>query len=232
MAILTEMEQQDQRELQALGRSQSLVQLRAHKPFSALLIQYLTENKMKDFALDVREKFVPNNKPNYSLIISEGTAMPALRKLFEFRNTVKIISVMLGNLCGSFNVSKNMSPDQIADYAMEIVETHMHGSVEEPSMRLEDFAVFFQLAKNGRYGKPFDYVDAALIEKWLTEYYSQRMDEIHAAHERIKDQGKESRVSREIDWEQDPDKKLERRLNDFSGKMNSMKDHVRRKNND
>ena len=63
---------------------------------------------------------------------------------------MKVLSVMIAKFVASFNVSKNMNPEQISDLAIQWIEEESStGSFDCPSYRLEDFALFLNLQKQG-----------------------------------------------------------------------------------
>lgn len=126
--------------------------------------------------LAIRESLMPTGTPNYPKMIDGGYSLYRMKKEIGLLNTTMIVATMLAKLCGAFNVSKNMTTEQIQDFALTLVEDNIHGSYENPSFRIEDLAVFFEQAKTGKFGRPFDYVDAALINEWLDAYRSERDD--------------------------------------------------------
>ena len=133
---------------------------------------------------------MPKGTPNFELIIA-GDTLIKVHQDIGFSGIIKSVSLMLSNLCSAFNVSKNMNKDQILDYAITLVEQNQHGTEDDPSFRIEDFAVFFEYARRGNYGKPFDYVDATLIQEWLLKYKEERYNDILARHDKRKNQNPE-----------------------------------------
>lgn len=144
---------------------------------SVALIAHLEADRAIDYKLAVRENLLKDNVPQYVVAISTGTPLGLLKSSLGLKDATKILSVMIAKFVGAFNVSKNMTPDQIQDLAITWIEEESGtGSFDCPAYRLEDFALFFEMAKTGKYGRPFDYVDAALINQWLDLYHSDRVD--------------------------------------------------------
>ena len=145
---------------------------------SVVLITHLEENKYIDYKIAVREILFSGKIPQYEIAINNGTPLLVLKKTIGLKDTVKVLSLMIAKFVSAFNVSKNMNSEQIADLSIQWIEEESEsGSFDCPSYRLEDFALFFELAKTGRYGRPFDYVDASLLNEWLDKYHVERINE-------------------------------------------------------
>ena len=135
------------------------------------------------YRTNIIESLLPNGVPNFDFILNSGMPLAVLKKEVGLSDTIKIVALMLANFCGSFNVSKNMTANQITDYAITLVEENQYGTEDNPSLRIEDFALFFECAKRGIYGKPFDYIDATLIQEWLFSFKVERYNTIIRQHE-------------------------------------------------
>lgn len=148
------------------------------KPLTNSLIMHLAKDNIIDFKIATREELMPKNIIDFRAVVQAGTPMPVIRETLGLKPLAKVLGRMIANFCGAFNVSKNMTPPQIADYAITLIEEDsIFGTWESPCYRLEDYAVFFERAKSGRYGKPFDYIDGALINSFMTEYHKERANE-------------------------------------------------------
>lgn len=144
---------------------------------SVILIAHLEANRPIDYKLAVRENLFKDTVPQYAVAVTSGTPLYVLKNTVGLKDAMKVLSVMIAKFVASFNVSKNMNPEQISDLAIQWLEEESStGSFDCPSYRLEDFALFFELAKTGRYGRPFDYVDATLINEWLDKYHVERTE--------------------------------------------------------
>lgn len=124
-------------------------------------------------------------RPLYSKIVNNGTPLYVLKEEYGLEKAATFIAMMLSRFCGAFNVSKNMNPVQISDYAITLIEESPRLIDGGISLRLEDLAVFFEIAKTGKYGRPFDYVDAALIDSWLDCYWKERAEALKKAAESL-----------------------------------------------
>jgi hypothetical protein len=138
-------------------------------------VQSLLNNKAIDYKIAVRE-LMPNNSVNFPKIINHGLPLAVLLQTAGAEDTYRTVGLMIAKFCGAFNVVRNMTPEQIVDYSFTLVNENMSGSLPyNPSYRLEDLAVFFERAKTGRYGKPFDHIDASVIEGMLDKYHEERL---------------------------------------------------------
>lgn len=144
---------------------------------SVTLIAHLEANRPIEYKLAVRDNLFKDAVPQYAIAVTTGTPLYLLKKTIDIPDTMKILYVMIAKFVASFNVSKNMDPEQISDLAIQWIEEESStGSFDSPSYRLEDFALFFEIAKTGKYGRPFDYVDGALINEWLDKYHVERTE--------------------------------------------------------
>lgn len=122
----------------------------------------------------IREKLIINGVPNYPMMIDGGFSLYRLKHELGLLDATMVIAAMIASLCGAFNVSKNMSAEQIQDYSLTFLESNIHGSYDQPSLRVEDLAVFCELAKTGTFGRPYNYIDGALINEWFNAYLKER----------------------------------------------------------
>ena len=140
------------------------------------LIKHIQEDNIFEYKKEVR-KLIPDNNINFPLIINDGLPLALLLKS-EGENAYKIVAKMIAKFCGNFNVVRNMTPEQIVDYAYILIDENMNGSLPyNPGYRLEDLAVFFERAKTGRYGKPFDHIDCSVIDGMLDKYHEERVED-------------------------------------------------------
>lgn len=80
-----------------------------------------------------------------------------------------LLILMLTDFCNFYNVIRPMSATQIVDCAFELINTSI-----EDYLGIEDFTIFFQGAKNGKYGKIYDRLDQQLIFEMLEVYRQDR----------------------------------------------------------
>ena len=169
------------------------------------------------YRITVIDKLMPGNAVNYISFIETGTKVYNLRKEIGFTNVITIVFLMIRELCKCYNVSKNMTTNQAKDFAITLVEKYSQGTGENPGLTIEDFAAFFEKARRGEYGKPFDYIDATLIESWLTVYRSDRYEAILKRHEELKNMKPER-----------PKKEDLNKLNNFTIFMNKLRESIQR----
>lgn len=122
---------------------------------------------------------VPNGVPNYLLTVKFKPIGQQVEK-YGKQTIVKSLFLMIKDFCGTFNVVRNMSDDQMIDCALMLLDMHI-----ESNYRIEDFTQFFQVAKAGKYGKVYDHVDTPVIMEMLDRFHEERckagndaMDEI------------------------------------------------------
>lgn len=128
----------------------------------------------------IRSEYMRDNAPQFVKINNHGLKLHRLKSEIGDLGAGSILIVLITKFVRTFNVSKNMDDDQILDLAMSLLDT---GIVD--GYTLEDYAVFFEKAKTGKYGKPFDYVDAGLINSMLDKYHQDRQSEIYRENIRI-----------------------------------------------
>lgn len=124
--------------------------------------------------INVRESLMKDGYPDYPTMIDKGFTLYRLKYELGLLDATMVVAAMIAGLCGSFNVSKNMTTDQIQDFAVTFLEENIHGSSDQPSLRVEDLAVFCELARTGKFGRPYNYIDGALINQWLYAYKVER----------------------------------------------------------
>lgn len=114
------------------------------------------------------------------LSIPLADRLPSLVNQYGEKKIHGIITVMLTEFCHSFNVVRPMTSEQIIQCAYEIII-----SSEEDYLSIEDVAIFFQGAKQGKYGKPvFDHLDQQVIFVMFEAYREIR----HQEYMRIKEE--------------------------------------------
>lgn len=89
-----------------------------------------------------------------------------------------LLIVMLTDFCNFYNVIRPMSAIQIVDCAFELINTSI-----EDYLGIEDFTIFFQGAKNGKYGKIYDRLDQQIIFDMLEMYRQERHEKYMSVKE-------------------------------------------------
>lgn len=100
-------------------------------------------------------------------VLKQGTYILVLKKHMDPMDIAKVIAALLTDYCNSYNVVRNMSAQQIVDWAIEEVENLEHYT-------LEDYVVFFQQAKSGKFGQPFDRIDRGTVDSMFEQYHNER----------------------------------------------------------
>lgn len=130
-----------------------------------------------------------NNTPNYiSLLkIPANDRLPGLAQKVGVENLGALLMAEITKFQACYNVIRPMNPDQIAQCAFSIIQTS-----EEDYLSLEDLVLFFEGAKQGKYGKVYDRLDQQIIFEMLELYREQRhrqfiqfKEEEHAQHKGV-----------------------------------------------
>lgn len=104
--------------------------------------------------------------------------LPGLVKEYGIKTIHGIIIIMLTDFCNYYNVIRPMTAEQIVDCAYEMIN-----SSGEDYLSIEDFTIFFQVAKNGKYGKIYDRLDQQTIFDLLEVYRQERHEKYIAIKE-------------------------------------------------
>lgn len=89
-----------------------------------------------------------------------------------------------------YNVIRPMSADQIAQCAFSLIQ-----SAKEDWLSLEDIIIFFEGAKQGKYGRILDRLDQQTIFQMLEEYRNDRHRTYHEMKYEFEAQCKTSKVN-------------------------------------
>lgn len=139
------------------------------------LVVLTQQDKKIEYSLTVRHEYFLENDPNYELILYKGTPMDIMVTKFDKIKLVTFIGYCIARCVNNFNVSKNMNQDQIASLAIDWIESYsIRGSVEYPTIRIEEIITFLEIAKTGKYGQPFDRIDSSIMQGWFETYYKER----------------------------------------------------------
>lgn len=127
-------------------------------------------------------------------VLKTGTPFKIIARELGAVKSIFLISEVLRNYCGQFNVSKNMTPDQIEDYAAEMYLDFKDRNGN--SVMLEEIIIVFDRAAKGGFsdpktGKkivPFDRIDRTLLDQILDVYFEvDRTQAIHAIEDQLND---------------------------------------------
>jgi hypothetical protein len=112
-------------------------------------------------------------------VVKSGVPIGHMAKEIGKGNLVKLLCILIADLCGAYNVVRNMSSDQILDYAVEQVE-------DCPHYHFEDYVIFFDRAKRGFFGQPFDRIDRGILDDWFEQYHEVRKKAMWAVQDEHK----------------------------------------------
>lgn len=165
-----------------------------HNQHSQKLIQCLANLANDDDKMNAKIQLVsfagtllPNGNPAFRDIIN----FPTITKLiseYGKSHIMKIVFLLVKDLCNSVNVVRNMSEDQMIEAAGMLID-------ECDNLRLEDYIMMFTLGKRGQLVKIMDRMDIDIISKMLDSYWQMRYEagqriyeqEIYADNNRWKD---------------------------------------------
>lgn len=140
----------------------------------------LAAGKNTDLKLILHENFYKgkDNGAEVALaVIKTGAPVKVLAAELGAVKTIYLLSEIVRRYCSQFNVSKNMTPDQIEDLAAEMYLDFKDRKGN--SVMLEELIIVFDRAAKGEFcdpdtGKkivPFDRIDRGLIESFLDVYF-------------------------------------------------------------
>lgn len=104
-------------------------------------------------------------------------SLARVNKNFNEEVVHALLIVWITDLCNWFNVGKNMNADQIKQLSKMVYKRCYW-------MTIQEFKVFFDMAKSNKFGKLYDRIDGAIIIEWLDQFESLRDSEF----ERIRDE--------------------------------------------
>ena len=113
------------------------------------------------------------------LLIPVKDRLPGLVEQYGKEQIHGLLIILLTDFANSFNLIRPMTADQIITCAFEMIETSY-----EDYLSMEDFTLFFQGAKSGKYGKVLDRMDQQTIFEMFEVYRQQR----HEKYLRIKEE--------------------------------------------
>jgi len=114
----------------------------------------------------------------------EGMTIQKAKKEMGVENLGAALTMIIMRACGNFNVFKNITEDQAALLAVDIIQ-------EYPVETLEDFLLMFSMARRGKfsgqgqYAKKLDRIDPHLIlSQWMPMYLEHKAIERENRHRR------------------------------------------------
>jgi hypothetical protein len=125
--------------------------------------------------------YAPTGEPNFTELmkIPVSDRLPGLAEKLGVAELGKVLMAEITKFQLCYNVIRPMNLDQIAQCAFALIQTS-----EEDYLSLEDVIIFFEGAKQGKYGKIFDRLDQQIIFEMFELYRQQRHENLL----RIKDE--------------------------------------------
>lgn len=136
------------------------------------LISILVENNYAGKA-EMVKYYTKNNLPDYIKILQVPERIPELTNKLGMEVIGKIITAELTKFVQSFTVVRPMNEDQIISCAFAIISTS-----EEDNLGLQDLIIFFEGAKQGKYGRILDHIDQHVIFEMMEIYRQSRHDAV------------------------------------------------------
>ena len=115
------------------------------------------------------------NAPNFTELLKVGERIEDLVPLIGFEDLGKLIMVEVMKFVKCYNVVRNMTADQAAECAKAIIYTS-----EEDNLSLQDVVMFFEGAKQGKYGRVLDHLDQHVIFEMFEKYRQERYNVFRA----------------------------------------------------
>jgi hypothetical protein len=163
---------------------------------------------------------MPEGRPQYTLTVQ----YPMVRNLVEEEGRVKMIKViflMVADLCRSVNVVRNMNEDQMIEVATMLLE-------ECGNFRIQDYMMFFTMVKRGQLGRIYDRLDIQVISEMLDEFWKRRH---HAAEALMEEQHHHldslGNTTKDVELMHPQDKRLTQGLDRLSGVMGNLKERLK-----
>lgn len=123
--------------------------------------------------------YTQGNNPKFDELLKVKDRIPDLVKAAGPAHIGKLLMVELTKFVQSYTVVRPMNEDQIAECSYALLSTS-----EEDYLSLQDLIIFFEGAKQGKYGRVLDHIDQHIIFEMLEQYRQQR----HITSLRIKEE--------------------------------------------
>lgn len=137
----------------------------------------------------ITSDLMPQGRPNF---INAKQYPPIQRLIAENskQTMMKVVFLMVKDLCDTVNVVRSMNEDQMIEAAGMLLDECAH-------FRLEDYAMMFAMGKRGQLVKIFDRIDLNIISQMMDEYWirMRNAEELHMEAEYNR---------QEIIWNQKP----------------------------
>lgn len=113
--------------------------------------------------------FTTANSPNYCELLKVKERIPDLVDAVGIEVLSALVMAEITRFMNSYTVVRPMNAMQIAECAMSLIN-----SSKEDRLSLNDLVIFFDGAKQGKYGKVLDHIDQHVIFEMLEVYRQER----------------------------------------------------------
>lgn len=160
-----------------------------------------------------------NGRINFieALKIPRSDRLPMLVSKLGKKEIYSILVAMVGVFNNSLNLIRPMNAEQVADCALDLLETS-----QEDNLSLEDLTLFFEGAKKGQYGKILDRLDQQTIFELLENYREQRWQALQRYRDNIASEYKGLGPSERIQNDE-----MMQSFYNIIGRMGDMKDKLK-----
>jgi hypothetical protein len=152
------------------------------------------------------------------LAISLHARIPNLTHVYGFENIHKLLGAMLTAFNESLNLIRPMTAEQIFECSRDLIMT-----TEEDQLSIEDYVLFFNGAKQGKYGKILDRLDQQTVFAMLEEYRQER----HRQFIRIKEEKESDFKSMGSTERTNQPNPIAESMVQLGGRLNQMKEQLR-----
>lgn len=119
--------------------------------------------------LSLIKHYTEYNRPKFSELLKIKERLPDLVKLVGMAEMGKILMAEITKFINCYTIIRPMNADQIAECAFALISTS-----EEDQLSLQDLILFFEGAKQGKYGRVLDHIDQHVIFEMLEQYREER----------------------------------------------------------
>ena len=146
---------------------------------------------------------------------------PTLRKILRDHREegIRQVSLLVIDLCDTFNVASNMNEKQILNASIGIMG-------EFPQLTLLDVAACFKQAKTGGYGKVYNRIDLQVLCEFLKTYERERTEYIVEFRQKENEAWKHNTTTSE-----DVKKDYKRLLDEAAEKAAKMEEELKKRRN-
>jgi hypothetical protein len=113
--------------------------------------------------------FTVANQPAFPALLRVKERIPDLVETVGIKTMAALVMAEVTKFQNSYTVVRPMNATQIADCALALITT-----ADEDRLSLNDLVIFFEGAKQGKYGRVLDHIDQHVIFEMLEAYRQER----------------------------------------------------------